>query len=222
MSPSHARRPGESKRKVPRANVQRRLKGVFVRCPGFFGQRELKVLNISELGIGLDRSTLNGVDPGVFSGRAEFDAQVLVGTAASPVRIRCIHLSDKLIGFEFVEPSDILRSLVNACFEAELLGSGLNWSEGAGAAQNDLRDASGNSIVYSLNGEKVRSLEIQLLGNRVAWKEGASVAWEHLGRWVPLVDSLRKQLVLFVQNATALEGKIIRQLESILRAGSSA
>ncbi|MGK5088403.1 hypothetical protein WDW86_12660 [Bdellovibrionota bacterium FG-2] len=221
MSPSSTRKTGESRRKVPRANVQKRLKGVFLRCPEILEgvQAEIKVSNVSELGVGLDRSAVRGVPMSVFGARAEFDAHLLVGTAAAPVRIRCIHVSDRMIGFEFVKASETLQSLVRTCFEAELLGSGLHWVEGV---DNELRDRMENSIWYTLSEGKVSAFSIQLLGNRIEWREGAALAWEHAGRWEPLVDSLRKQLILFVQNAVILEEGVIRQIESIFVKGGAA
>lgn len=204
---------GISRRRKDRANVANRLQGVFVRCDGLAGSRELRVFNISELGIGVDPQLVKKPPgPGEI-----LDAKLLVGRTVAPVQIRLVHMGTDVMGMEFVKPSGLLAGAIQSYFEPELGGASLRPSVGSSGKRRIYESSTGNRLDIQIGSPGVvDSFAIHVLGNSVEWDAKAGLKLIQNGRSEPVPEFLLKQLIKFVKSGEVIESGVRNQLEAVL------
>jgi hypothetical protein len=209
---------GRSRRRKERANVKKRLKGVYLRSPEL-SSKDIRVTNISELGLGIETS---GIEHAPASG-ADVEVRLLVGKTAAPVRVRVVHMSAEITGIEFLEPSDLIRGAIRAYFEPEIVGAAMRPVDGKKGAAGQLlfEDPEANTLSLTVASGRLSAFSVGILGNSVEWKEGGPVQLIQNGRTEPLGDFMRNQLVKFAQSADALSPELQQELEAILLLNAS-
>lgn len=194
--------------------MERRLRGVFFRSPQL-SSKDLRVCNISELGVGLDGS---GVTQEVPRGK-ELDGKLLVGRSSVDVRLRFVHRTPTLLGFEFAASHELLQGAIRAYFESELVGASLHQRPGQGPRRDQdliFEDEQGNSLWIQEGADGVLRFKIEVLGNVVTWTRGAEVEFIQNGQKLALPDGLRRQLVSLVQSIEDVSTRDRVQIEHAL------
>lgn len=205
---------GRTRRRKERANVRKRIRGVYIRSREL-SSKDIRVANISELGLGLDTEGLEHRP----APDSLVEVRLLVGRTATPVQVRVVHVTAELTGIEFQEPSDLIRGAIRAYFEPEIIGASMRpagHQTRNGAVEHRFSDGGANSISIWVLQETVFAFQIGVLGNSVEWKEGAPVRMIQNGRAEPLGDHLRNQLIKLVQSAEAIDPEIQEEIETIL------
>lgn len=205
----------KSRRRTERANVHQRLKGVFFRCDHLSPQ-EVRVLNISETGIGIESVFLTPKAKEI----KILEGHLFVGQTKTQAILRLVRSDFQTAGFEFVNPSDLLKGAIRLFFEAELAGANLQPvpQSGEEAPVHRYFDSHGNILEFESNDRgKVQNFKMTFLGNHVVW--------DHQTQELKLVFSdstepagtfLRGQLVQFIRNAEIVAPSYRKQLEAIL------
>jgi hypothetical protein len=202
-----------TRRRKDRANVANRLQGVFVRCDRLAGIRELRVFNISELGIGVDPQLVKS-PPGP---KEVLEAKLLVGRTVAPVQLKLVHMGKEVMGMEFVNPSGLLAGAIQSYFEPELVGASLRESAASSAKKRIYESTTGNRLDIHLSAPGVvESFTIRVLGNAVEWETKTGLRLIQNGRSEPVPEFLLKQLVKFVKSGEVLDSGLRNQLEAVL------
>ena len=216
MTPSSP--PGKSRRRKERANVKKRLKGVYIRSEEL-SEKEIRVVNISELGLGVETSSLE-TPP---QEGAEIEVHLLVGKTSAPVRVRVVHVNPEITGIEFVDPSSLIRGAVRNYFEPELVGASLRPvneppdSLPPGTPfELKFQDKESNALALTVRDKRIVAFAIGVMGNTVQWKHGGPVQLVQNGKTEPLGDFLRSQLVKFAQSADSVDPEYQQEFETIL------
>lgn len=204
-----------SRRRKERANVGKRLRGVYLRATEL-GEKECRIANVSELGIGVETENAHLPATGTL-----LNARLVVGHAAIPVTVKVIHATNPIMGMQFVAPSEELRSIIRSFFEPELAGASLRLVQspprvpGSDAVLRYSNDAS-DTLELVIYNNRIKAFRVGILGNTVEWSQGDDVALVQDDRRGELEDFLRAQLVKFVQNAEVIHPSHRRQLEAVL------
>jgi hypothetical protein len=198
---------------MERANVRKRLQGVFLRCPEL-AEKDLRVFNVSELGVGVETAPI-ALSPEV--GKV-IEAKLLVGRTSAPVGIRLVHMTTEMTGFEFVNPSDLVRGAIRNYFENELVGASLRPVEGSGTAKGlCYADDQGNRLELEVSGKRIQKFSFCVMGNQVEWVDGGQILLLQNARREPAPESLLKQLIKLVQSADFLDRSTQQGLERLLQ-----
>lgn len=207
----------KSKRLKERAQIQRRFKGVFIKS-ALLEPNEVRVLNISETGIGIPALALT---PKAKEART-LEATLYVGNTVVPVTLRLTRASSQTAGFEFVDHSDLLKAAIRVFFEAELSGSYLKTkSQESTEFESKLHcfiDPKGNLLEFKINkNQKIQKFVITIFGNQVEWSlKKPELKLIQNKKENPVGSYLRSQLVQFIRNSQILDPPIRKQLELIL------
>lgn len=202
-----------TRRRKERANVENRLQGVFVKCDRLAPRQELRVFNISELGIGMDAHPVKQA-PAV---NDVLDCKLLVGRTVAPVKLRLVHMGPGLMGMEFVQPSELLRGAIQQYFEPELAGASLREAQDSRGKKRLYESREGDRLEFQLGSAGVvDKFAIQVLGNSVEWDRRNGLKLVQNGRVEPVPEFLHKQLIKLAQSAAAVDSELRKQLEAIL------
>jgi hypothetical protein len=205
-----------SKRRVERADVAKRLRGVYLRAAPL-GTEPLRVVNISELGLGLESA-----GPAASLSRdQEFEGRLLVGKTNAPLRLRVVHATPEVIGMEFVEISDVLRAMIRRFFEAELSGASLKPEKPKGGGKSgsqtlEFSDGADHTLQLTVAAGQLRGLRIGLMGTSIEWATGGELRLVRNSKDEPVSEHLRAQLVKFIRSAQTLVPALRKQVESVL------
>jgi hypothetical protein len=210
---SKATKPGQSNRRKERANVERRLLGVHLRCEEL-SARDLRILNISELGMGIEVAPVAD-RLSEFSPSKVFSARIMVGHAAAPVDFTVVHASAVMLGLEFVAPTDFLRSIIRRVFDSELLGASLCLVSSEGEMRV-FETGDGSRLEMMIKVGALDRFSIEVLGNSVKWDGERGLRLVQNSRSMRLPDFLRNQLIKLVQSAEAIGPEHRKRLELIL------
>lgn len=211
-----------SQRKASRAVVKDRIKGVFVRCKDL-SRKDLKVFNISELGVGIDTEGMDQIpEPG-----KPLEAEILVGYTKAPVTISLVHVTPTFAGMKFVNPTDLLRGAIKAFFDPELAGASIREINVKHQPTPDERDVPPDlkfsdgkkcTLEIWIDNEEVNSFLIEMLGNEIFWEQGQSLKWHQNNSTHPIDDLFRNQLTKLVSNIEDLnpehKGQIISAIQN--------
>ncbi len=197
-----------SRRQHERAHVLNRLKGVFLRCSQFT-HPEVRVVNISETGLGIENKYLT---PPIKALKT-INAQLLVGKTISSISLKLVRIHGDIAGFEFIHPNALLQAAIRVYFDAELVGANLK-PTGTDQSTNTsptliYKDKKSNALSLEIRQNRIHKIKIELFGNLIEWQEGK----EFLQALGPF---LRKQLIQMIQNTEALEQIYKKQLKKIL------
>jgi hypothetical protein len=220
---------GRDRRRAHRASVKFRLRGVYLRCDEL-AVGEIRALNISETGIGLEVKGIQRLP----HPEQKLQAKLLVGKIATPVTVRFVHANTEIAGFEFVEPAKIFQSALGAIFEPELVGtslrpvrpqraSHLRFSDGRHTAIEITPPTSpgGEPRPFSTPPADFGRVTIWILGGKIETKAGGAIGHEVAGRIEPLGDSLRQILLRIIKNAAVIPTPLREQLEKHFMTQSS-
>jgi hypothetical protein len=204
---------GPSRRRKDRANVGGRLQGVFLRSERLAGGRELRVYNISELGLGVEAEPVSSPpDP-----NEVFPGKLLVGTTVAPVQLRLVHLGPIVAGMEFVDPSGLLRGAIQRYFEPELVGASLRPSPASTGKKRIFESSEGDRLeIQTASAGVVERFAIEVLGNSVVWETKSGLRLVQNGRSEPVPEFLLKQLVKLAKSAESIETELRSQVEAVL------
>lgn len=202
------------KRRAPRAVVYRRAKGVYLKCPKL-SEKEFKVYSISEFGIGIERI----VEPPAAPQGVSLEATLRVGMTVAPLKLRYASATPSVLGFEFVQPSEVLRSAIRHYFEPELVGAELIIKQGPAAKdqrtlgkpyQLILEHPKGARVEIHVEAqEKLTRFTIEALGAKVTWERAK-------GFTAPVAEPLRKSLLSVVQNIQEIELSLRSAMEAAM------
>ncbi|MCC7440739.1 MAG: hypothetical protein IT285_03840 [Bdellovibrionales bacterium] len=211
---------GQERRRARRADVMRRIRGVYLHCPDL-GAGEFRVVNVSEFGLGLATSD---VIPPPEIGTA-FKGIVRVGLTNMNVDLKVVRRTKDIIGMEFVEPTEMLKGAIRTFFQPELLGAALKPAKGSTSYHTVLTDPDGNGIEAHFEkgaeGDRAVELRIEVLGNEFIWAEDTTLRWMQNGQSIPLDEYTRKQLLRYVANVGAMSPTKQSMLEKVLRTAPS-
>lgn len=201
-----------SRRRKERAQVSQRLRGVFFESPELSSQ-ELRIHNISELGIGIETSQM-GKPPAL--GQV-VTGQMKVGYTQASLQIKMAHFTPTTAGFEFVDLPDIVRDAIRLYFEPEIAGASLRL-KGQSIDLLSYEDQNENrlEILKSSQGE-MKKFIFFVLGNQVIWSQPEGLQLSQNDLMQPLPEYFRRQLVSFIQNAREVDRFYAKQIENILR-----
>lgn len=209
-----------SRRRKERAFVGTRLQGVFVRCEALAPGAELRVFNISELGVGVDAQLAAADAPGA---GAVLDGKLLVGRTVAPVKLRVVHRGREMIGLEFLDPSALLRGAIQKYFEPELAGASLRPVPDSTERKRLFASRSGDRLEIELaETGAIARFAIQVLGNSVEWDGARGFELKQNAQSEPVPEFLRKQLVKLAESATAVDADVRAKLEAILKGAAAA
>ncbi|MGK5085854.1 hypothetical protein WDW37_21400 [Bdellovibrionota bacterium FG-1] len=197
-------------RRKERANVENRLKGVYLKCE-VLSPKEMKALNISELGIGVGADALAKAP----AANEVLQAKLSVGQTVATVKVRLVHLSLTLAGFEFVHPPSLLKGAIRRYFEPELVGAGLRLVS-SDENQQIFESTDGSRLTLSAPCGVLQRFSIRVLGTDVQWDSTGGLRLLQHEQKQEVPEFLRRQLVKLVQSADELEPLIQRTLENIL------
>ena len=212
-----SRKPEQSRRRVERANVRRRLKGVFLSCPDL-SEKDLRVVNLSENGLGVETDQVTRA-PEIGS---VSDAEFRVGYTRTPARVRLVHLNPQVSGLEFMEPSESLKNAIRAIFQPELAGARMrvvgHRAKKTLMGPREVRYTDGKSHTLSLvvKNEHVERFTIGVMGNTVEWSLGRPLQCIQNSQPVAMDEYQRKQLVKFVNSIEDLDREHREAIEKTL------
>ncbi|HTL13036.1 MAG TPA: PilZ domain-containing protein [Bdellovibrionota bacterium] len=210
----------QERRRARRADVVRRIRGVYLNCPAL-GAAEFKVVNVSEYGLGLATSD---VIPPPDIGKV-FEGVLRVGLTSKTAKLKVVRKTREIIGIEFIDPDEMLRGAIRTFFQPELLGAALKPMKGSTSYHTVLQDPDGNGIDARFekgdDGDRAIELRIEVLGNEFVWAEGTSLKWMQNGRGIPLDEYTRKQLLRYVANVASMSPAKQALLEVVLRTAPS-
>ncbi len=213
---------GRSRRRVERANVRRRLKGVFLKCPTL-APTDLRVYNLSELGLGVETSPI-GQAP---NAGTEMDARLVVGLTNAPVRVRLVHMNPQMTGLALIEPTELVQGAIRQYFENELAGAALR---PVGPPPKIVlgepyslrfKDTKSNSIEIFYESDRIVRFSLRVLGNQIEWNRGSPTQLVQESGKAPVSDMLRYQLLRFIQSSEALGDARQASLEEALLTSST-
>lgn len=202
-----------SRRRKERANVENRLQGVFVKCEKLAPGQEVRVFNISELGIGVDAQPVKQAP----ASNEILECKLLVGRTVAPVQLRLVHMGAQVMGMEFVEPSELLRGAIQQYFEPELVGASLRPTAASAGKKRIFESQDGGRLeIYLGPATVVEKFVIRVLGNSIEWERKLGLRLVQNGRAEPMPEFLLKQLVKLAQSAEAVEPELRKQVVAIL------
>lgn len=212
-----------SKRQSERANVKRRLKGVFLDCPELY-ENELRVTNISETGMGLDPKYVHALPP---IGKALTGRLVMAGEKI--VIAFCIkRLDPKIIGLEFLGSNEILKNAIRKFFEAELIGAKMRKISNPARIKlgepytHRYTDGRSNELEVTVLDSQVVEFNFKVLGISVEWKQGSAIFVEQNNQRTRMGEQLRNQLLKLVHSLDALDPHLQEDIEAIIVESPSA
>jgi hypothetical protein len=108
----------KSRRRSQRANVSERIRGVYLHAPTL-SEQPVRVLNVSEHGVGLPAHSLENLpEPGT-----EIQGEIRIGSGRSEVTMCLVYANPAMMGFSFVEPSEVLQGAIRTFFDTEIAGA---------------------------------------------------------------------------------------------------
>lgn len=202
---------------MERAVVQERFKGVYLRAPDLVA-REIRVHDLSELGLGVEAGAVPQVPP---EGKT-FKAQLSVGNTSVMVDLRMVHVTAGIVGLVFISPTELVRGAIRAYFEPELIGAAMR-PVGQGPRRikghdwiRVYQDQRSNSLTLTWNDERLRRFSLRFLGGQVDWAEGEAMTFRQNGKSHEISEHLKSQILKLIRNLETLEPDERKTFESVL------
>ncbi|MBN20659.1 MAG: hypothetical protein CL678_05160 [Bdellovibrionaceae bacterium] len=203
------------KRRVERANVKRRLKGVYLRCD-VLNKKEIRVLNISEYGLGVATAEVNTIP----DSKKILDAKIVIGITPISVKIAMVRTTPEITGFEIIDPPALVTAAIRKFFEAEILGASMR---AIGSVDPDatnttisFSDQKTTKLVAQIKEGEIYHLSIAAFGIHFEWDHIHPIHIVQNERKLKVKNYQRKALVEMVRNLTYPNLKIVSEIERIL------
>ncbi len=199
------------KRRKKRIDLQRRLIGVFLDCAQL-GDKKIGVLNLTELGLGLDRRDITTF----FRLGTEFQGVLAVGYLTVDICIRIVQFSSFLLGCEFVELSAEASKVIQIYFEPEMVGASMKLK-----IQNEkyilLQDFCLNKIELFFIGSHVVEFVLTFFGAVIQCSIGSHLVLMKNEPAVPLSDFMKDRVIRLINGTDLIRLSDKKMMLSILR-----
>jgi hypothetical protein len=178
--------------------------------------QEIRVLNISETGLGLDVAGIQRIP----QPNRLLKVKLLVGKVATPLEMRLVHANTEIAGFEIQDPPKVFQGAVAAIFEPEMVGAALKAVQAR--RQNQLRFSDGRHTAIEISpATGFNEVTIHLLGGSIHASLRGPMIHTVEDRQEELSAFLRQIVVRILHNASAIPEPLRAQLETHFITASS-
>jgi hypothetical protein len=193
-------------RQQGRAAVGNRTRGVYVRSDGHI-PKPIRATNIAVGGVGIDVSHFEKLP----ERGTVIQAVLSVGRASAKVKIKLVHVSAGVAGFQFIGAPSTLSPAIALFFNPELMGAG-----GDEERIQRYSSTSGTMLETVIRNGVLCSWKLHLLDGDISWKAGEAITHEEYGNKESLNDYLRGQVLQLVRSAVEIPTRMREELEKAI------